>query len=165
MMSKMALFFRHMHLKITIMKTTCHLLSLFLLLSISSFSQVTKVPQVAKDNFARQYPEAREVNWDNEVISVNVRFELNGEWMNAEYSNKGIWKKTEKDWDYEKLPDDVKDGFDKSKYADREVVETVVVYLPGDMQQYRLKVQKNDLQKKYLFFDDDGRLIREAITL
>jgi hypothetical protein len=148
------------------MKTTCHLVSLFLLLlSISSFSQVTKVPQVAKDNFARQYPEAREVTWDNDVISVNVRFELNGERMNAEYSNKGIWKKTEKDWDYDKLPDDVKDGFDKSKYADREVVETVIVYLPGDVQQYRLKVEKNDLQKKYLFFDDDGRLIREAIAL
>ena len=147
------------------MKTTCLLVSLFLFLSISSFSQVTKVPQVAKDNFARQYPEARDVNWDNDVINVSVRFELNGERMNAEYSNKGIWKKTEKDWDYDKLPDDVKDGFDKSKYADREVVETVIVYLPGDVQQYRLKVEKNDLQKKYLFFDDDGRLIREAITL
>ena len=147
------------------MKTTCSLFALFLLFSISSFSQVTRVPQVAKDNFARQYPEAREVNWDNDVINVNVRFELNGERMNAEYSNKGIWKKTEKDWEFDKLPDDVKDGFDKSKYADRDVVETVIVYLPGDVEQYRLKVEKNDLQKKYLFFDEDGRLIREAIAL
>jgi Putative beta-lactamase-inhibitor-like, PepSY-like len=161
----MALFFRHMRLKITIMKTTCYFLSLLLLLSTFSFSQVTKVPQVAKDNFARQYPEAHEISWDNDVINVNVRFELNGERMNAEYSNKGIWKKTEKDWDYDKLPDEVRDGFDKSKYADREVVETVIVYLPGDVQQYRLKVEKNDVQKKYLFFDEDGRLIREAITL
>jgi hypothetical protein len=147
------------------MKTTCYFLALFLLFSISSFSQVTKVPQVAKDNFARQYPEARDVNWDNDLINVNVRFELNGERMNAEYSNRGIWKKTEKSWDFDKLPDDVKDGFDKSKYADRDVVETVLVYLPGDVQQYRLKVEKNDLQKKYLFFDEDGRLMREAITL
>jgi len=161
----MALFFRLMRLKFIVMKTTCSLVVLLLLMSISSFSQVTKVPQIAKDNFARQYPDAREVNWDNDVINVNVRFELNGERMNAEYSNKGIWKKTEKDWDYDKLPEDVKDGFDKSKYADREVVETVLVYLPGDIQQYRLKVEKNDLQKKYLFFDGDGRLIREAITL
>jgi hypothetical protein len=161
----MALFFRLMRLKFISMKTTCSFVALLLLLSVSSFSQVTKVPQVAKDNFARQYPEAREVSWDNDVINVNVRFELNGERMNAEYSNKGIWKKTEKDWDYDKLPDDVKDGFDKSKYADREVVETVIVYLPGDVQQYRLKVEKNDVQKKYLFFDEDGRLIREAITL
>jgi len=147
------------------MKTTCSFVAVLLLLSVSSFAQVTKVPQIAKDNFARQYPEAREINWDNDVLNVNVRFELNGEKMNAEYSNKGIWKKTEKDWDYDKLPEDVKDGFDKSKYADREVVETVIVYLPGDVQQYRLKVEKNDLQKKYLFFDEDGRLIREAITL
>jgi hypothetical protein len=26
-------------------------------------------------------------------------------------------------------------------------------------------VERNDLQKKYLFFDEDGRLIREALTL
>jgi hypothetical protein len=147
------------------MKTTCYVLSLFLLFSMSAFSQVTKVPQAAKDNFARQYPEARDVNWDNDVINVNVRFELNGERMNAEYSNKGIWKRTEKAWDFDKLSDEVKDGFDKSKYADRDVTETVIVYLPGDVEQYRLKVEKNDLQKKYLFFDEDGRLLREAITL
>ena len=147
------------------MKTTSYFLVLFFLLSLSAFSQVTKVPQAAKDNFARQYPGAQEVTWDNDVLNVSVRFELDGEKMNAQYSNKGIWKKTEKSSDFDDLPDDVKDGFDKSKYADRDVVETVIVYLPGDVQQYRLKVEKNDLQKKYLFFDEDGRLIREAITL
>lgn len=147
------------------MKATSSLVLFLLLLSTATFSQVTKVPQAAKDNFVRQYPRAQEVNWDNDVINVNVRFQLDGEQMNAEYSNKGIWKKTEKNWDFDKLPDDVKDGFAKSKYADRDVVETVIVYLPGDVEQYRLKVEKNDLQKKYLFFDEDGRLLREAITL
>lgn len=147
------------------MKTTSSFLLFLFLLATSAFSQVTKVPQAAKDNFARQYPKAEAITWDNDVINVNVRFELNGEKMNAEYSNKGIWKKTEKSWEYDKLPEEVKDGFDKSKYADRDVVETVIVYLPGDVEQYRLKVEKNDLQKKYLFFDEDGRLIREAITL
>ncbi|HEV8286290.1 MAG TPA: PepSY-like domain-containing protein [Chitinophagaceae bacterium] len=131
----------------------------------NSFSQVTKIPQSARDNFARQYPAAQKVNWDNDVIDVNVRFELNGEKMNAEYNNKGIWKKTEKSWAYDKLPEAVKDGFNKSKYADRGVTETVIVYLPGDVEQYRLKVEKNDLQKKYLFFNQEGRLVRDAITL
>ncbi len=147
------------------MKTKIYFLFLFIIVSVVSFSQVTKIPESAKENFARQYPLAQKVNWDNDVINVNVRFELNGEQMNAEYNNKGIWKKTEKKWTYEKLPDVVKDGFSKSKYADRGVTETVIVYLPGDVEQYRLKVEKNDLQKKYLFFNKEGRLVRDAITI
>ena len=147
------------------MKVNFYFFLLFTLFSFTAFSQVTKVPQLAKDNFAQQYPTAQHASWDNDVINVNVRFELNGEKMNAEYSNKGIWKKTEKSWAYDKLPETVKDGFNKSKYADRGVTETVIVYLPGDVEQYRLKVEKNDLQKKYLFFNKDGRLVREAITL
>ena len=141
------------------------LLFSLLFLSSQSFSQVTKIPPSAKENFARQYPSAQQVNWDNDLINVNARFELNGERMNAEYNNKGIWKKTEKSWTYDKLPEAVKDGFIKSKYADRGVTETVIVYLPAEVEQYRLKVERNDLQKKYLFFNKDGRLIREAITI
>ena len=140
----------------------------FILLSFcsaQSFSQVTKIPETAKENFARQYPSAQRVNWDNDLINVNVRFEVNGEQLNAEYNNKGIWKKTEKKWTYDKLPEAVKDGFTKSKYADRGVTETVILYLPGDVEQYRLKVERNDIQKKYLFFNKEGRLLRDAITL
>ena len=148
------------------MKANRFLFLVFLLLfSFISFSQVTKVPAAAKDNFGRQYPNAQNVNWDNDVIHVNASFELEGEEMNAEYNNKGIWKKTEKKWAYDKLPETVKDGFKKSKYADRGITETVIVYLPGDVQQYRLKVEKNDLQKKYLFFNNEGRLVRDALTL
>jgi len=137
----------------------------FLFFSTSVLSQVTKVPESAKENFSKQYPSAQKINWDNEVVTVNVRFELDGEQMNAEYNNKGIWKKTEKKWAFDKLPEVVKDGFDKSKYAGRGIVETVIIYLPGDVEQYRLKVEKNDFEKKYLFFNKDGRLVREAITI
>ena len=141
------------------------LFAVLVFLSSPSFSQVTKIPEMAKENFSKQYPSAAKPSWDNDLINVNVRFELNGEQMNAEYNNRGIWKKTEKRWAYDKLPDAVKDGFTKSKYADRGVTETVILYLPGDVEQYRLKVERNDLQKKYLFFNKDGRLIRDAITI
>ena len=133
--------------------------------STIAFSQVTSIPPAAKDNFAKQYPDAQNVNWDNDVINVNVRFELNSEQMDAEYSNKGIWKSTLKDWTFEQLPAEVKDGFQKSKYADREVEETKIVYLPGDIVQYRIKAKKNGVEKKYLYFNGKGRLIREAVTL
>lgn len=131
----------------------------------SAFSQVTSVPQSAKDNFAKQYPTAENVEWDNDVIHVNVRFTQNGEQMNAEYTNKGIWKNTFQTTTYENLPAEVQDGFNKSKYADRQVTDTKIIYYPAGVIQYRLKSEKNDLQKKYLYFDSKGKLLRDAITL
>ena len=131
----------------------------------SGYSQITSVPQIAKDNFAKQYPTAEEVNWDNDVVNVNVRFTLDGEKMNAEYSNKGTWKNTFQHTSYEKLPAEVQDGFKKSKYADREITDTKIIHLPAEVTQYRIKVEKNDLQKKYLYFDPSGKLLRDSNTL
>lgn len=131
----------------------------------TGFGQITSVPEQAKENFAKQYPAATDVKWSNDIVNVNVEFELQGEQMNAEYSNKGIWKSTRKEWSYDKLTDALKDGFQKSKYADREVLDVKIIYLPGDVVQYRLKVEKNDLQKKFLYFNEKGRLLRSAVTL
>jgi Putative beta-lactamase-inhibitor-like, PepSY-like len=135
------------------------------LLSVKSFSQVTSVPEEAKSNFAGQYPNAQNVEWDNDIVNVNVRFTLDEEQMNAEYNNKGIWKSTLKESTMESLPAEVQDGFKKSKYAERDVTNVKVVYLPGNVMQYRLKVEKNDIQKKHLWFNAKGRLIRDANTL
>jgi len=98
-------------------------------------------------------------------VNVNVRFTQNGEQMNAEYSNKGIWKNTFQSTTYENLPAAVQDGFNKSKYADRQVTDAKMIYYPADVIQYRVKVEKNDLQKKYLYFDTTGKLVRDANTL
>ncbi len=142
----------------------CMIASLALFFSVVS-AQVTKVPQAAKDNFAKQYPAAENVEWNNEVLSVTVGFTLNGENMDAEYNNKGIWKSTLQDLPFEKFPATVKDGFSKSKYADREITDAKKVYFPGDVIQYRIKAERNDLEKKYLFFNENGQLLRETITL
>ena len=135
------------------------------LITSAGFAQITSVPEQAKENFAKQYPAATGVKWSNDIVNVNVEFDLDGQHMNAEYSNKGIWKSTQKEWSYDKLTDAVKDGFKKSKYADREVADVKVIYLPGDVVQYMLKVEKNDLQKKFLYFNEKGRVLRSAVTL
>ena len=133
--------------------------------SVMLNAQVTSIPDQAKENFFKQYPDAKNIEWQNDVVNVNVRFEQDSNYMNAEYNNKGIWKRTLKDWSFDKLPSDVKEGFSKSKYAGREVQETKVLYLPGYVIQYRIKVEKTDLEKKYLFFNGDGRLVRSTVAL
>ena len=141
------------------------LLTLFSVSCLNGIAQVTSVPEQAKENFFKQYPDAKNIQWQNDVVNVNVRFEVDDDKMNAEYNNKGIWKSTLKDWTFDKLTADVKEGFQKSKYADREVTDVKVLYLPGYVIQYRLKAEKNDVEKKYLFFNTEGRLVRSSVTL
>jgi hypothetical protein len=131
----------------------------------NSFAQVTTIPEQAKASFFKQYPDAKNVQWSNDVVNVNVSFEQDSNKLFAEYSNKGIWKWTLKDYTFDQLPNDVKQGLSKSKYAGREVKETKVLYLPGYVIQFRLKVEKSDLEKKYLFFNGDGRLVRSTVAL
>jgi hypothetical protein len=137
----------------------------FLLLSVTSFGQVREVPTIVKDEFAKQYPEAENIEYEDNLVSVKVHFSIAGEKMVASYTNKAKWKETEKEWTYEQLNDDIKLGFDKSKYAEWKVLDTKVIYRPGNITQYRVKVEKNDIQKKHLFFNKAGRLVGDAITL
>jgi hypothetical protein len=133
--------------------------------SIPVFSQIRKIPKAVEETFANQYREASNIDYKDQLVSVDVHFQLGGDTMVATYSNKGIWRETLKRSGYDKLPQEVRDGFVKSKYADREVEEVTVIYLPGDITQYRLKAKKNGVEKKNLFFNTKGRLLREAITL
>ena len=130
-----------------------------------SFAQIREIPKPVEEAFAKQYNGATHISYSDQIVRVDVYFELNGEKMVASYSNKGTWKQTEKDLSFEKLPDDVKDGFHKSKYADRDIEETKILYFPGDTLQYRIKTKKSGVEKKYLFFNDKGRLLRESITI
>ena len=83
--------------------------------SSEGYSQVTSIPEQAKENFFKQYPEAKNVQWENDLVNVNARFEVDSNTMNAEYNNRGIWKRTLKDWTYDKLTDDVKPSRRKSR--------------------------------------------------
>lgn len=133
--------------------------------SFSAGAQIREIPKEVTKVFANQYPKASNIDYKDQLISVDVHFTQDGEQMIASYSNKGLWKGSEKTWSYEKLSEMIKDGFQKSKYADWEVKETAVVYMADGSERYRLKVEKNEIQKKYLYFNPKGRLIRDSITL
>jgi len=130
-----------------------------------AFSQIREIPKIVEETFTNQYKGASNIDYKDQLVRVDVHFELEGESLVASYTNKGLWKETQKEWSFVKLPDEVKNGFEKSKYADREVEDVIVLYLPGDITQYRLKAKKSDVEKKYLYFNPKGRLLRESVTL
>jgi hypothetical protein len=137
-----------------------------LVLGFSTFAQIRKTPAAVTGAFEKQYPNASKVQYEDNLINVQVHFVGDSGKMTAKYNGDGEWKETEREYNYESLPADVKTGFDKSKYAvDWKVKETAIIYLPGNEIRYRVKVEKNDVQKKYLFFDKNGRLIRDSLTI
>jgi hypothetical protein len=141
------------------------LATVFSLLLFISNSQIREIPKEVREAFANQYPHAENIDFKDQLVKINVKFTQDGEKYIATYNNKGIWKGTEKEWEFEKLDDSIKDGFQKSRYADWNIDETAIIYQPGGTNEYRIKVSKSDLQKKYLYFNTKGRLKRESITI
>lgn len=130
-----------------------------------SSAQIRKFPLEVTAAFSKQYPAAENVVYKDNLKSFNVHFTFNGEHMIAKYNAKGEWKETEKIIAMGAIPPAVKEGFEKSKYWNWEIAEVAVIQHPSGTQQYRIKVWRNELQKKYLFYNRSGRLIRDAITI
>ena len=148
------------------MKKWMNLALLVLLFSTGAFGQVRKIPASVTEAFSKKYPTALDVEYRDVLTSVNVHFNQDSAKWIARYSPKGVWKETEKEWSFDRLSPEIKDGFSKSKFANEwKVTETAVIYLPSGEERYRLKAEKSDLQKKYLYFDKSGRLLRDSLTL
>ena len=58
-----------------------------ILFSISSFAQVREIPESVKETFTTQYPHAESVTYEDNLVSVQVHFQLSGEKMKASYNN------------------------------------------------------------------------------
>ncbi len=139
----------------------------FFLISICIFSkaQFRKIPADVTDAFASRYPHAVHVEWKDKIQFFEASFTLNDVNMTADFSSAGDWEQSEREMDYDDLPDEVKDGFEKSKYSDWQNNGIFEIQVLGKPLQYRINVQKSGIQKKNLFFDADGKLLREVINL
>ena len=147
-----------------IRKSAMFLMALFFT-GIAVQAQIREIPAAVKEAFESQYSTAEEVEYDDILAGVYVKFVKDGEKYKAKYTNKGAWKETEKELSFDKLEQGIKDGFQKSKYAEWKPAQTAIIYLPGGSEQYRIRVEKNDKLKRYLFFNKTGRLLRESITI
>ena len=140
----------------------------FLFISLATSIQVTaqlrKIPAEVTDAFKSKFPDAANVEWKDKLSGFEASFKMAETAYEARFNNKGEWQETEKILDPQAFPGEVKAGFDKSKYTSWEVRELSHLE-KKDAAYYRVLVRKNELEKKYLFFDDKGKLIKEQITL
>lgn len=129
-------------------------------------AQMRKLPAEVTEAFRQKYPTATNVEWRDRLSGFTAVFDLNNVHYEAKFTNKGFWQSTENKIPEAELPDAVKDGFEKSKYAEEWTIKNAFkIALREDKTQYRVEIEKNDIQKKHLFFDPSGRLLRDNITL
>lgn len=148
------------------MKRIIVLLSFSLaLIATTATAQLRKVPAAVTEAMKTKYPEATNVSWDDNITNFEASFDMDGHQWKASFTKKGVWKRSETVLTAEELPEAIKEGLSKSKYTEWEVESYKEITDNSGKHQYRLLVKKNDVQKKYLFFNTDGVLVRDAITI
>jgi hypothetical protein len=139
-----------------------------LFLTFAAFAtqaQIRKIPSEVTDSFAERYPHAQKVSWKDNITNFEADFLLNNYEMSAIFNSKGDWQSSEKKIKFEELPSAVQDGFSKSKYSDWEKLSVAEIEKNGEQIQYRVYVKKSTVEKRYLFFDANGKLLRDAIKI
>src|ERR1700742_3822397 len=145
----------------------CLLVSGLLVAQTSVHAQLRSLPSAVTDSFKAKYPNAKQVSWSDKLSYWQVGFYLDADALTAKFKNTGEWQSAMKKIAQTSLPAEVQDGFSKSLYADDDwkVSTGMVLYLPGDVTQYAVQVEKSSLQKKNLVFNSKGRLIKENAAL
>jgi hypothetical protein len=146
------------------MKKTILLFALLIsLVAVKSFGQIRKVPAEVTDAFKAKYPDAQNVEWKDKVTFFQAGFKLNDAEMTADFSSKGEWQESDKKMDFDALPDAVKDGFKKSKYADWTPGSATQIEKNEGKIEYKVYAEKSSIvQKKFLYFNEQGQLIRDT---
>ena len=134
------------------------------LIAISAHAQFRTVPAEVTDAFREKFPRAQHVSWKDKLTSFQADFEQKNQKMKAYFSSKGEWQKSEKKVDIMKLPSDVRDGFNKSKYATYTIREIIEVDDSEKGLLYRVVVKKGDITKRSLFFTDEGQLVKDEVN-
>ena len=159
----MRLIFKHVFMK----KSSAVFLSLFVLLFsvTTAFAQVRKIPSEVTEAFKSKYPTATNVEWRYKLSSFSAVFEEGDQQYEAKFNSKGEWQLTENEIEENDLPEEVREGYEKSKYAEWEMGKVHKIELADGSLQYRIESVKSDVRKKNLYFNSDGRLIKDRITI
>lgn len=151
------------------MKKTIGLILAVAFLSVNGLSvsaQFRKIPAEVTDAFSQKFPGATKVEWKDKLTGYSATFELDKVSYLVNYNNKASWESTEQDIEESDLPEEVKSGFDKSKYAEDWTISKIQkIELPKDEIQYRLQIANGDIKKRNLYFNEEGRLLKDKLTI
>ena len=151
------------------MKQALRLLPLIILalgIYSSASAQIRKLPAQVTEAFIEKYPNAAQVEWKDKLTNFVAVFMQDGTQYEARFNKKGQCKDTENSIDTDEIPEEVNEGYNKSKYAEEWKIEAAYkIVLPNDKVNYRVLARKSDLQKRNILFSSNGRLLKDNMTL
>jgi len=140
------------------------LIALVFFTSYSITAQVVVVPEKTKEHFAKKYPKAEGLHWSNNVVYYIGKFTQAGKAYEAHYNMDGTYNFTSQYVDLAKIPKEAKESYSKSRFAEWKVLTVAIIYHGEDENLYRIEVKKG-IEKKYVYFNAEGKEVKTSITL
>ena len=138
-------------------------LALAMFTIIYADAQVINIPKATKDHFAKKYPDAKEVDWHNNLVNYEVKFRNSNGVHRAYYHLDGTWDFTETYIESSQVPGAVTASLAKSRYSDWKLGSTSLVENNKGQKLYRLEVKKG-VEKMFVFYDKNGKEIKTSVT-
>ena len=128
-------------------------------------AQFRDIPAAVTNAMKEKYPNATEISWEDKVSSFQAKFLNDGKRQEARFKKDGTWEVTEKAILFEELPSAVQEAFNASEY--KKWTLRTVAHLENSEggKEYRVYVRNNTVQRKYLYYGEDGKLLRESYKL
>lgn len=111
------------------------------------------VPASVKEAFKKQFPEAKEVEWNNEEGKFEASYEQNNKEMSTVFSAAGVAEETEIEIKKEELPAAAL-TYISQNYKDAKINETAKITKANGEINFEAEVKKTDL-----IFDANGNFL------
>jgi hypothetical protein len=128
-------------------------------------AQFRDIPAAVTNAMKEKYPNAKDISWEDKVSSFQAKFLLDGKTQEARFKKDGTWEVTEKAILFEEMPKAVQDAFNASEY--KKWTLRTVAELDNNQggKEFRIYVRNNTVNRKYLYYGADGKLLRDAYNL
>lgn len=150
------------------MKIKSIVLGLLAILSLSVMSFLlagnTTVPQAVLDAFSAKFPQAQNVDWEEEEDGeYEAEFKVNKQEMSANFKADGTWLETEMEIKKSKLPAAVKKAI-AAQFPGYEVEEAEQVETPDVSLAFEVELENEDTDTEVeAVFQADGTLLKKEM--
>lgn len=127
--------------------------------------QAKTTPLPVTSNFASMFPNAKNIEWRDKVSDYQVFFVTDNSKCEAKYSPAGKWISTEKQIKNDSIPAAIKASLKSGKYTDWTIQSAYELNFSDQPVQYHIRVTKNDMPNKILFFDKSGQMLKENLSM
>lgn len=130
-------------------------------ITLSATAQFRNIPAAVTTAFQQKYPAATNVTWEDRVSNFQAKFIQDNVMYEARFDKNGTWQETEKNMSFDELPEGIKSAFRSSKFRDYTIRTVAHIERSNGSKEYRLFIRDNVVQRKYLYYSEDGKLLKE----